>query len=183
MARGELPNEVVILVGMTSGFVLFAAVDPEALTFLGEVEDAEKIEAEAVVWWSALVDEDVFWARDEILPWIVQATGRPALLALTLDSDFLGVVGRTVEGTLWDGVVDREAAEDYREEGLAEEYDAVVPEFASPDVAVRGAIAWAAAAGLSADRSALEAMFSEHEWEKPADQYWTDLVSAFGLGG
>ncbi|KRC53025.1 MULTISPECIES: hypothetical protein [unclassified Nocardioides] len=168
---------------MTSGFVLFAAVDPEALTLLGEVEDAERIGAGHVVWWSALVDEDLFWAREEILRRIVEATGRPALLGLTLDSDFLGVVGRTVEGSLWDGVVDREAAEDYREEGLAEEYDVVVPEFAAPEVAVREAIAWAEAAGLSADRSALEAMFSEHEWEKPADQYWMDLLSAVGLGG
>ncbi len=168
--------------GMTSGFVLFAADDPHSLAFLGEVEDAEKIETANVLWWSALVDEDVFWARDEILLRIVEATGRPALLGLTLDSDFLGVVGRTVEGSVWDGVVDREAAEDYREEGLAEEYDVVVPEFAAPDVAVRGAIAWAEAAGLSADSSALETMFFEHEWAKPADQYWTDLLSAFGLG-
>lgn len=169
--------------GMTSGFALFADADPEVLAFLGEVEDAEKIESGHVVWWSALVDEDVFWARDEILLRIVEATGLPALLALTLDSDFLGVVGRTVEGTLWDGVVDREASEGYREEGLDEEYDVVVPEFAEPDDAVRGAVAWAEAAGLSADRSALEAMFFEHVWEKPADQYWTDLLSAFGLGG
>lgn len=168
--------------GMTSGFALFAGADPEALTFLGEVEDAERIDSGHVVWWSALVGEDVFWARDEILPRIVEATGRPALLALTLDSDFLGVVGRAVDGSVWDGVIDREAAEDYREEGLAEEYDVVVPEFSAPDVAVRGAIAWAEAAGLSADRSALEAMFFEHEWEKPADQYWTDLLTALGLG-
>ena len=165
--------------GFTGTFVLAAAV-AEELEWVGGYDDHESLPGG----WTALVvgDEDVFWDRERILARLVQETGRPALLALSLDSDFLGIVGRTPGGASWDGVIDAESAAAAREEGLEEGYDGVVPEFSGPDDAVAGALAWAAAAGWSADEAALRRLFTVTEWEQPADQYWPDLLAALGLG-
>lgn len=164
--------------GFTGTFVL-AAADAEELEWVGGYDDHESLPGG----WTALVvgDEDVFWDRDRILARLIQETGRPALLALSLDSDFLGIVGRTPDGGSWDGVIDAESAAAAREEGLEEGYDGVVPEFSGPDDAVAGALVWARAAGLSADEEALRRIFTVAEWEQPADQYWPDLLAALGV--
>ncbi len=161
--------------GFTGAFVL-AAAGAEELEWLGGADGDESFPGG----WTALVlsDEDVFWERDRVLAQLVEQTGRPALVALCLDSDFLGIVGRTPGGRTWDGVVDAESAAAARAEGLEAEYDVVVPVFAAPEEAVAGAVAWADAAGISPDEAALRRLFEVTEWEQPADQYWPALLAA-----
>lgn len=161
--------------GFTGTFVLAAAV-AEELAWLGGSEGDESFPGG----WTALelADEDVFWERDRVLTQLVDQTGRPALVALSLDSDFLGIVGRSPDGATWDGVVDAESAAVAREEGLEQEYDAVVPAFAGPEDAVAGALAWAGAAGMSPDEAELRRILTVTEWEQPADQYWPELLAA-----
>lgn len=126
-------------------------------------------------------DEDPFWTRASTLARLVEETGRPALVALCLDSDFLGVAGLSPDGTAWNGVVYRETAEYYREEGLAEGYDEVVPEFDPPEAAAAGAVAWAEHAGLLPDEDRLRRILSASEWTQPADVFWDELVDALGV--
>lgn len=125
--------------------------------------------------------EDLFVDHRGNLARTVEETGRPAMIGLTLDSDFLGVVGMARDGRTWSGVVDAEAAADYREEGVEEGYDLVIPDFLAPEHATAGAVDWAAEAGLKPDPAAVRRIFEPGPWAQPADQYWPDLLAALGI--
>lgn len=164
--------------GFSGAFVLASTADPDGLSWLGEYDECDRLEGD----WVSFVfpDEDAFWEREETLAQLVDQTGRPALIGLTLDSDFLGVVGRTRDGTTWDGVVDRGAAAAYRAAALDEGHDAVIPEFSTSRIASANAREWAAAAGLEVDEAALVCLFSGEGIDRPAHLYWDDLLSALG---
>ncbi|GAA1955735.1 hypothetical protein GCM10009798_13720 [Nocardioides panacihumi] len=164
--------------GFSGSFVL-ARSAPGGIGWVGEPLTATTY---ADSWTSASYDgEDAFWDRDRTLRRLVEETQSPALVGLCLDSDFLGVVGVSPDGATWNGVVYRDAAEEYREEGLEEEYDEVVPSFAPPDTAVAGALVWASHAGGLADEDALRRILTTSEWVQPADAFWEELVNALGV--
>ena len=83
-----------------------------------------------------------------------------AVVALSLDSDFLGLVGYADGAQAWNGCIYRESAEVARQEGLEQGYDVEVPVFDSPADATGSAAGWAQTAGLEPDRAALERLFT-----------------------
>jgi hypothetical protein len=187
--RSAFPSSVEAVVGLGGGMVktgsaVLARVEcVDDIGWIGEAAGLEEIPSLGGPWFAATYDdEDPFWNRDENLRRLVAETGRPALVAICLDNDFLGVAGQSPDGARWSGVVDAAAAADDREEGLEEGYDRVVPEFPEPREAVAGAVAWASAAGLVPDPDELLRIFSVTEWSQPASAYWDELLAALGLG-
>ncbi|HWJ09689.1 MAG TPA: hypothetical protein VNS46_09960 [Nocardioides sp.] len=171
--------------GFTGSFVLAAATAGE-LDWLGDALDTRALvtqtfDSQSLGAWTAAVYDDTepFDRRAEVLARLVAETGRPALVAITLDSDFLGVAGLAPDGQGWSGAVDPEAAAAHREEA-GDEGDDGLPVFAPVDVAVPGALAWAAAGGLVADAHGLRRVLAA-DGDGPADQRWGDLVTALGL--
>lgn len=165
-----------------SGSFLLSAGEAGVFDDIGDVEDEETYLAGTARWTAAAFDDEgIFWEREHVLDELIHAAGRPALVALCLDSDFLGLVGLTPDGRGWSGAVDLAAAQDYRREGIEEGYEDVVPDFADPETAIAGCIEWARAADLTPDEHALRGIFVPHEWTQPADMYWPDLLKALGL--
>jgi hypothetical protein len=172
---GDIP------IGSTGSFVLAGARDESDLAWIGGPTRIEASTATGGPWVAASYDDDEFWEHEQILTRLVQQTRRPALMALCLDSNFLGVVGLSPDGAWWSGVVDSAAANTAREEGLGEGYDNVVPEFSDTEESVVGAMAWARDAGLTPQESELRRIFTDGEWVQPADHYLGELLAAIGL--
>jgi hypothetical protein len=104
-----------------------------------EVEDPEVLEDG----WQVAEFAD---APERALAALVGGTGTPALMVSLMDSDVGLVKGVTHEGHVWEGLLDRETAESY--EIPLEEFPV--------ERAVAGALAWSAAAGLTADAAVVE---------------------------
>lgn len=133
-----------------------------------EAQIIDVFKANSVTWVSLMANE-------------VRQTGRGVLVGLTLDNDFLGDAGAAPDGSMWSGAVDREAAADHRQAGLAEEYDNVVPEFPTDATASTGAAAWARANRLDVDLDALERLFDMDPWKHRSDSCWWELLEALEL--
>jgi hypothetical protein len=109
-----------------------------------EVEDAEVLEDG----WQVADFAD---APERSLAALVGRTGTPALMVSFMDGDVGLVKGVTPEGHGWEGLLDRETAESY--EIPLEEFPV--------ERAVEGALAWSAAAGLTADAAVVEQALTE----------------------
>ncbi|MFD6276499.1 hypothetical protein ACFWFI_13145 [Streptomyces sp. NPDC060209] len=74
---------------------------------------------------------------------LVRLTGAPAVLVAFLDSDVGFVEAATPDGASWEGLLNR---------GKAEDYEIPLEQF-PVESAVKGALTWSAAAGLTADEA------------------------------
>lgn len=167
--------------GFSGSFVLVAG-DDAVLDEVGLALDYASYTSGGTGWTAAEFDDDaIFWNREQVLDQLVRATNRPAVVALCLDSDFLGLAGLTPGAARWSGAVDLAAARGYRREGVEEGYEDVVPDFPDPETAIAGCIEWARAAELTPDEHEIRRIFMPHEWSQPADMYWPDLLDALGM--
>lgn len=166
--------------GTTCAFIL-AHSSPDELPWSDEAEWEGTYVSQDSDWAVLQVPEAAYWEREDVLAKIVQQTAAGALIALTLDGDFLAVQGLGSDGAQWSGVVDREAAIDYRAEGEEEGYEDIVPEFPTPERSAANAVVWARGNGLRPDEKTIGSIFSVEVWEQPRDQYWWDLLAALGL--
>lgn len=100
---------------------------------------------------------------------LVQGTGTPAVMVSFVDSDLGFVEAVTPEGSSWEGLLNRELAEDYE---IPLEQFPVEP-------AVAGALAWSTAAGLTPDEKAIrEALTGSALF---AEELSSTLLVALGL--
>jgi hypothetical protein len=102
---------------------------------------------------------------------LVRRTGTPAIVVSFLDSDVGFIEAAMPDGSSWEGLLNREMAEDY---GIPLEQFPIEP-------AVAGALAWATAAGLTPDEEAVrQALTGSAQF---AEELSAALLVALGLPG
>ncbi|MFD7030335.1 hypothetical protein ACFWAR_20075 [Streptomyces sp. NPDC059917] len=102
---------------------------------------------------------------------LVEATGAPAIVVDYLDSDVGFVRAAAPDGSGWRGLLDRETATDY---------DVPVDRYPVA-AAISGALAWSAAAGLTADEPLIRRALTESAVF--AEQLTALLFAGLGIPG
>ncbi|MBM7167752.1 hypothetical protein JQK87_04875 [Streptomyces sp. G44] len=102
---------------------------------------------------------------------LVQRTGAPAVMVSFFDSDVGFIEAATPDGSAWEGLLNREKAEDYE---VPMEHFPVEP-------AVAGALAWSAAAGLTPDEEAIRQTLTGSALF--AEELCSALLVALGIPG
>ena len=118
-------------------------------------------------WWSVQLDGDSPGALERL----VAATGAPALSAFVLDSDCADVEGLTPSGVKWRAYLHPDTAESYGAPALDQ----------SEEEITRQALAWAAEAGLAAERGALRDVLEATSTF--AEDTFDELLGALGIPG
>ncbi|KUJ69857.1 hypothetical protein ACZ90_08695 [Streptomyces albus subsp. albus] len=135
------------------------AAHPAVAAFGGEVL-AEYAMGE---WREIWLDEGSAEHSSPEVSGLVAATGAPALAIYVADEDCAVMDAAAPSGAEWTGVFAEERAR---------EYQALPAGYRRAD-AVAGALAWAAEAGLMADRAGVERALAEG--------WYSDLLEAFGI--
>ncbi|MGH4034021.1 hypothetical protein ACQB60_34390 [Actinomycetota bacterium Odt1-20B] len=110
-------------------------------------------------------------AGQRSLAHLVSKTGAPAVMVSFHDSDLGFIEGLTPDGKSWEGLLNRDMAESYE---IPLEHFPVEP-------AVAGALAWSAAAGLTADEGAVRRTLTASALF--AEELSSALLIALGLPG
>jgi len=90
-------------------------------------------------WQAVMIHAADFDATSLVLPRLVDATARPAMVAIVADSDFAHVRALAPDGSSWEGVINPECAAEY---GVTVDS---VPRSEAPEAA----LGWAAGAGVT----------------------------------
>ncbi|MFE0650963.1 hypothetical protein ACFVZH_20480 [Streptomyces sp. NPDC059534] len=105
------------------------------------------------------------------LPALVQRTETPAVMVSFLDSDVGFIEALAPDGNNWEGLLNREKAKSYE---IPLEHFPIEP-------AVAGALAWAAASGLTPDEEAIRQTLTGSALF--AEELFSALIVALGVPG